>query len=253
MKHEKSGSKSGPRNASKSGPRSKPKAGSKREPRPAAPAGPKKDYKGEAKFGAKPEPKVSFSPTLGTKKATPKHAPKPEAKPARGATQAFPPKRYINVYLSLGSNVGDRLANLRVASLLIDKNMGKIARKSHIYDTEPWGKTDQDRFLNQVIMVNTTFGPRDLLEIITEIERELGREKKEKWGARIIDVDILFYGKRIIRDKGLDIPHPELHKRAFVLAPMLEIAPELEHPVLKLPIDELYMACKDPCEVVRLD
>ena len=102
-------------------------------------------------------------------------------------------------------------------------------------------------------MANTTMDPRDLLEIITEIEKELGREKKEKWGPRTIDIDILFYGKRIIRDKGLDIPHADLHKRMFVLVPLMEIAPELEHPVLKQPIDELYMACQDNSAVVMLD
>ena len=102
-------------------------------------------------------------------------------------------------------------------------------------------------------MVNTTLDPRDILTAITKIEREMGRETKEKWGPRIIDIDVLFYGKRIIRDKGLEIPHPELHKRAFVLVPLMEIAPELEHPILKQPIDELYMACDDQSEVVMLD
>lgn len=175
------------------------------------------------------------------------------AKTEDAPKQAFPPKRYINVYLSVGSNMGDRQANLRAAAGLIDKNIGKIARKSHVYETEPWGKTDQETFLNQVLMINTTQDPREMLEQITKIEKELDRDRKEKWGPRTIDVDILFYGKRVIRDKGLDIPHPELHKRMFVLVPMIEIAPELEHPVLKQTIDELYLECKDLSEVVMLD
>lgn len=166
--------------------------------------------------------------------------------------QPYPVKKYINVYLCLGSNMGDRAANLRTASALISKQLGKAAKQSHLYETEPWGNTAQEAFLNQVIMINTVLDPRGLLEGITKIEKEMGRTKTEKWGPRIIDIDVLFYGKRIIRDKGLEIPHPELHKRAFVLVPLMEIAPELEHPVLKQPIDALYMACDDQSEVVMI-
>ncbi len=162
-------------------------------------------------------------------------------------------KKYINVFLGLGSNVGDRAANLGAAAGLISRNIGKIAKKSHLYETQPWGNTEQESFLNQVIMINTTLDPRELLDKISKIERELGRERREKWGPRSLDIDILFYGKRVIRDKGLEIPHPELHKRAFVLVPLMEIAPDLEHPILKKPVDELYMACDDLSEVVMLD
>ena len=161
-------------------------------------------------------------------------------------------KKYINVYLGLGSNQGDRATNLKTAATLISRLIGKTAKQSHVYETQPWGNTNQEAFLNQVIMVNTTLDPRGVLDAATKIEREMGRTRKEKWGPRIIDVDILFYGKRVIRDKGLEIPHPELHKRAFVLVPLMEIAPDLEHPVLKEPIDELYMACDDQSEVVML-
>lgn len=149
--------------------------------------------------------------------------------------------------------MGDRAQNLRTALSMVHRTVGKVAKKSHVYETEPWGNKEQDAFLNQVIMINTSLDPRDLMEELNKIEREMGRQRKEKWGPRLIDMDILFYGKRIIRDKGLEIPHPELHKRAFVLAPLLEIAPELEHPVLKKPIDELYMNCEDSSDVVMLD
>lgn len=162
-------------------------------------------------------------------------------------------KKYINTYISIGSNMGDRAANLRQAMALLDKNVGKIVKKSHVYETQPWGEPNQESFLNQVVMANTTLDPRDLLEQITKIERELGRVRKLKWGPRTIDIDILFYGKRLIRDKGLEIPHPELHKRAFVLVPLMEIAPELEHPLFNKQIDELYMECDDPSEVVMLE
>ncbi len=173
--------------------------------------------------------------------------------------QPFTAKKYINVYLGLGSNMGDRVANLQAAQRLIDRLVGKIAKKSHVYETQPWGRTDQDWFLNQVVMANTYLEPRDLLEAITKIERELGRERREKdkkgdkWGPRTIDVDILFYGKRVIRDKGLEIPHPEMHERGFVLVPLMEIAPELEHPIFGKQIDELYMACTDMSEIVMRD
>ncbi len=167
--------------------------------------------------------------------------------------QTFTTKKYINVFLGLGSNVGNRASNLHEAILLIEKNIGKAAKKSHVYETQPWGEPNQDAFMNQVIMINTTLDPRDLLDKISRIERELGREKKEKWGPRVIDIDILFYGKRVIRDKGLEIPHPELHKRAFVLVPMMEIAPEFEHPVLDKQIDDLYMNCGDDSDVVMMD
>lgn len=164
-----------------------------------------------------------------------------------------PIKRYINVYLCLGANVGDRRQTILAATGLITKHIGKVARKSHLYETQPWGKTDQDPFINQVLMVNTTLDPRQLLEAITKIERELGRERKEKWGPRVIDIDILLYGKRVVRDKGLEIPHPEMHQRAFVLVPLMELDPELEHPVLHRQIDQLYMECEDESDVVMLE
>ncbi len=167
--------------------------------------------------------------------------------------QTFTTKKYINCFLGIGSNVGNRAANINDAIGLLDKNVGKIAKKSHVYETQPWGEPNQDLFLNQVVMLNTTLDPRDLLDKISRIERELGRERKEKWGPRVIDIDILLYGKRVVRDKGLEIPHPELHKRMFVLVPLMEIAPELKHPVLNKQIDQLYMDCDDNSDVVRLE
>jgi 2-amino-4-hydroxy-6-hydroxymethyldihydropteridine diphosphokinase len=166
---------------------------------------------------------------------------------------AFGPKKYINVYLSIGSNMGKRRENLMAAVTQIHKGIGKVARQSSVYETQPWGKTDQAAFLNQVIMINTISTPKDVLTDILKIEKDMGRDRKEKWGPRIIDIDILMYGKRIVKDKMLEIPHPEMHNRAFVLVPFMEIAPELMHPVLGKPIDELYINCEDLSDVVRLD
>jgi 2-amino-4-hydroxy-6-hydroxymethyldihydropteridine diphosphokinase len=161
-------------------------------------------------------------------------------------------KKYINVFLGLGSNQGDRNANLETAQRLIGQKIGKAARSSSLYETQPWGIAEQEPFYNKVIMINTTMDPRDILQAITEIERAMGRVKTEKWGPRIIDIDILFYGRRVIRDKGLEVPHPELHQRMFVLVPMMEIAGEMEHPVFKQTIESLYAECKDASEVVML-
>ncbi|MBU6341850.1 MAG: 2-amino-4-hydroxy-6-hydroxymethyldihydropteridine diphosphokinase [Bacteroidetes bacterium] len=162
-------------------------------------------------------------------------------------------KKYINVYLGLGSNMGDRMANLQAAQQRINKYIGKIARQSSVYETQPWGKTDQENFYNMVVMTNTSMDPRELLQSIDGIEKELGRVKSEKWGPRLIDIDILLYGKRVVRDKGLEIPHPELQDRQFVLVPLMEIAGELEHPVLHQTIEELYAACTDASDVLMLE
>jgi 2-amino-4-hydroxy-6-hydroxymethyldihydropteridine diphosphokinase len=162
-------------------------------------------------------------------------------------------KRYMNVYLGLGSNMGDRAASLTEACTLISKNIGKIAKSSHIYETQPYGNENQDWFYNQVIMINTTMKPREVLEAIGRIEREMGRVRTEKWGPRPIDIDILLYANYVVADKGLEIPHPELHKRSFVLIPLMEIAPDLLHPRLEQPIDLLYANCQDLSEVIMLD
>jgi 2-amino-4-hydroxy-6-hydroxymethyldihydropteridine diphosphokinase len=102
-------------------------------------------------------------------------------------------------------------------------------------------------------MINTIATPKDVLADILKIEKDLGRDRKEKWGPRTIDIDILMYGKRVVKDKNLEIPHPEMHNRAFVLVPLMEIAPELMHPTLNKPIDELYINCEDMSDVVLLE
>ncbi|NMB03375.1 MAG: 2-amino-4-hydroxy-6-hydroxymethyldihydropteridine diphosphokinase [Tissierellia bacterium] len=133
------------------------------------------------------------------------------------------------VYLSLGSNLGNRSEYLRQALARIDEKY-HLERVSSVYETSAWGKTDQPDFLNMVVCLSTEQGPYELLEWLQKLELELGRVRHERWGERTIDIDILFYGDRTIRhpEGVLTIPHPRLWERAFVLVPLLEIAPDMK-------------------------
>ncbi|MCB2178656.1 dihydropteroate synthase [bacterium] len=135
------------------------------------------------------------------------------------------------VFLGLGTNVGDRLANLRSAVAGLTPDV-KVQRISSIYQTPPWGYTDQADFLNIVLQGETTLSPEALLKRLKGLESEVGRKATFRWGPREIDVDILFYGDKVVEQANLRIPHPRLHERAFVLVPLAEIAPALRHPLL---------------------
>lgn len=135
------------------------------------------------------------------------------------------------VYLGLGSNLGDKTENLAQAiDLLADHNKIKMTRKSSLYITAPWGKTDQDEFLNQVVEIDTELTPLELLHVLQQIEIKLGRLRNEKWGPRVIDLDILLFGEETIALPELVIPHPHMYARLFVLVPLQEIAPQLVFP-----------------------
>jgi 2-amino-4-hydroxy-6-hydroxymethyldihydropteridine diphosphokinase len=153
------------------------------------------------------------------------------------------------VYLLTGGNIGDRQLNLQRAYDLISSRIGLIAGKSAIYETAAWGLTDQAPFLNQVLCMTTNVDPQQLLQQLLQIEHELGRERVEKMGPRIIDIDILFYGNTIIQSPDLIVPHPRIAERRFVLTPLHEIAPHFIHPVLHKSITELLQTCPDPLAV----
>lgn len=141
-------------------------------------------------------------------------------------------------YLGLGSNLGDRAANLRAALDLMPPDL-QPSSASRIYETDPWGFADQPAFLNQVLQAQTSLSPRALLDFIKDIEVQVGRKPSFRYGPRIIDIDILLYDDIVIYEPGLTIPHPRLEQRAFALIPLAEIAPDLIHPLSNLPISEL--------------
>ena len=153
------------------------------------------------------------------------------------------------VYLSLGSNEGDkgRLLNLAIAA--IESRCGRIMLRSAIYETAAWGLEQQPDFLNVVLKVSTRLHPKGLLKEIQVIESELGRQRTVKWGQRTIDIDILLFNNELINDEHLTIPHPFLHLRRFILEPLNEIGPELVHPLLRLTVAKLLKDCPDPLKV----
>jgi 2-amino-4-hydroxy-6-hydroxymethyldihydropteridine diphosphokinase len=144
-------------------------------------------------------------------------------------------------FLGLGSNVGDREEYIEQAIFLLSKTPGvKVMKKSANCETEPEGNTDQPQFLNAVVQIQTTLDPYKLLSMVQETENALGRERDVEWGPRTIDLDILLYDDQIISDDKLQIPHPLLHERIFVLKPLSEIAPGAVHPALERKIIDLY-------------
>ena len=141
-------------------------------------------------------------------------------------------------YLGLGSNLGDREVNLREALSLLGRGESLTALSS-VYETEPWGYTSQPPFLNLVCALETNLSPHGLLELAHGVERELGRAPTFRYGPRSMDVDILLYGNEVIQTPDLQVPHPLISQRAFVLVPLAEIAPGLVHPSLGKSIEEL--------------
>jgi 2-amino-4-hydroxy-6-hydroxymethyldihydropteridine diphosphokinase len=155
------------------------------------------------------------------------------------------------IYLSLGSNLGDRAANLERAIECLSEIDVRVLRRSAIYETEPVDFLAQPWFLNCVVEAETSLPPHELLEGLQAIERQLGSRKLVPRGPRIIDLDVLFYGTEVIHGEGLKIPHPRLADRRFVLVPLAELAPELRHPVLCSTAAEL-ISCSGDRSAVRI-
>jgi 2-amino-4-hydroxy-6-hydroxymethyldihydropteridine diphosphokinase len=143
-----------------------------------------------------------------------------------------------SVYIGLGSNLGDRAKNLNDAIAALNPGV-QLVKCSPVYETHPWGYQDQPQFLNQVVLGMTELSPRDLLSHLKDIENRLGRVATFQYGPRLIDLDILLYADQVIDLPGLKIPHPYLEQRAFVLVPLVQLAPDLVHPVLNRTLKEL--------------
>ncbi|MBA3900505.1 MAG: 2-amino-4-hydroxy-6-hydroxymethyldihydropteridine diphosphokinase [Bacteroidetes bacterium] len=156
--------------------------------------------------------------------------------------------------LLLGSNLGDTFDNLSQARLQLSRQTGKINLASSLYETLPWGFKHENNFLNQVLVLETEFGPLELLNRILKIEEALGRHRDgQGYQARVIDIDILYYNKEIIEDEFLKVPHPLLHERRFTLAPLTEVLPDFIHPVFKEDNKSLLRKCKDNSKVIKVN
>jgi 2-amino-4-hydroxy-6-hydroxymethyldihydropteridine diphosphokinase len=155
------------------------------------------------------------------------------------------------VYLGLGSNLGDRAANLGQAMAGLAAAAVEIVRRSSLFATEPVGFRPQNWFLNCVVEAATELMPRQLLHATQQVERDLGRQKLVRNGPRTVDIDILLYGANVVSMPDLEIPHPRIAERRFVLVPLREIAPGLRHPTLRRSIAELLAATRDRSEVRR--
>jgi len=154
------------------------------------------------------------------------------------------------LFLLLGSNLGDKKKQLNKAQHLIREMIGPVTMHSSIYETEPWGFSSKDKFLNRALKVSTFFSPEKVMTNIHEIEKTFGRERnQEGYSSRTMDIDILFYDDLILISDDLKIPHPLLHNRKFVLIPLNEIAPRHIHPISGKTIKELLAECKDTKDV----
>ena len=153
--------------------------------------------------------------------------------------------RKLISYLSLGSNLGNRKNNLNEAIFHLKSKAGLIINTSKIYESEPWGLKDQKFFLNQVIKLKTSFSPQDLLKCCKNIEIKMGRSKSIKWGARNIDIDILYFSKIILNEDDLKIPHPLIQERKFVLLPLNELNKTFNHPTLNKTNSKMLEDCSD--------
>lgn len=156
------------------------------------------------------------------------------------------------IYLLLGSNQQQPAKQLEHAEKKVDKLIGKVIRKSKIYQTEAWGNVSQPDFLNRVLVVQTTLKATSVLQTILQIEQSMGRIRTKRYAPRVIDIDILFFDKEIIHQSNLKVPHPLLAERNFVLVPLNELSPQFIHPEKNESVHELMKKCKDTLNVKRI-
>jgi len=160
--------------------------------------------------------------------------------------------KHYRVFLGLGSNVGERQKFLnRAVGELQNVHDTKVVWASSVYETDPVGKTDQPKFLNAALEIETALPPGELHGELQSIEQRVGRRKGERWGPREIDIDVLLYDGLVFNDGGFQVPHPEMEGRKFVLVPLKEIAPDLVHPINGMTVEEMVQACKDTGRVVQ--
>ena len=157
------------------------------------------------------------------------------------------------VYLLLGSNVGNRAKNLAKATQQIAQRCGEVFVQSHLYETAAWGNTNQQSFYNMSVGIHTDLLPESLLVTVKEIEQEVGRVETIHWGPRIIDIDIILYAQEIVDLPQLKIPHPYMHERRFTLTPLAEVAGSAFHPVFNKTVNELLKECSDDSEVKAIN
>ena len=158
---------------------------------------------------------------------------------------------YNQLILSLGGNQGDIKKTFLSTKNSITQEVGTIVKESSIYQTQAWGVENQPDFLNQVIVVETKLSPTTILEKCLAIEIKLGRKRMKQWGERTIDIDLLFFNSEIIQTEDLQIPHPRISERNFILHPLAEIIPEFTHPILNKSISQLKIDCTDDLKVFK--
>lgn len=155
-------------------------------------------------------------------------------------------------FLSLGSNMGDKVGYIQQAYKMLDfTDKIKVKKCSSFYETEPFGHKSQDWFVNVALEIETDLSPEELLQKCLKVEEQLGRQRYEtiKWGPRTIDIDIIFYADNVIATDNLQVPHPQMHHRAFVIVPMLELNPDFVHPIMEKTILQMHNDLEDPEEV----
>jgi 2-amino-4-hydroxy-6-hydroxymethyldihydropteridine diphosphokinase len=158
------------------------------------------------------------------------------------------------VYLLLGGNLGDKRQVFDGTVKLLNEQVGKITRQSHIYETEPWGFESSEQFWNQVLELSVSLSPEEVLNQTQQIEQMMGRTRKARqYDSRIIDIDILFYGEEIINLPNLVIPHPRIQERKFAMVPLAEITPDMNHPVFQKTIRQLLAECTDQLRVEKVE